>query len=163
MKRKKLSVKIPAGADTGLRLKVSGEGERGMRGGPPGDLYIFVFVKQHDLFQRDGDDIVCEVPVSFVQVALGAEIDVPTLFGKARMRIPAGTQTHKMFRLRGKGLPNIRHQGQGDQYVRTIVETPTKLNTPQKELLEEFAKLSGEQHNPITQGFFEKVKDLFGG
>ena len=163
MKRKKLSVKIPAGADTGLRLKVSGEGERGIRGGPPGDLYIFVFVKKHELFQRDGDDIVCEVPVSFVQVALGAEIDVPTLFGKARMRIPAGTQTHKMFRLRGKGLPNIRHQGQGDQYVRTIVETPTKLSTRQKELLEEFAKISGEQHNPITQGFFEKVKDLFGG
>jgi molecular chaperone DnaJ len=163
LKRKKLSVKIPAGAETGLRLKVSGEGERGLRGGPSGDLYIFITVRAHELFERDGDDIICEVPISFVQAALGAEIDVPTLFGKARMRIPTGTQTHKMFRLRGKGLPNIRQHGQGDQFVRVIVETPTKLTVRQKELIEEFAKISGEQHNPLTQSFFEKVKDLFGG
>jgi molecular chaperone DnaJ len=163
LKRKKLSIKIPAGAETGLRLKVTGEGERGQRGGPPGDLYIFITVKPHDLFERDGDDIVCEVPISFVQAALGAEIEVPTLFGKAMMRIPTGTQTHKMFRLRGKGLPNLRHHGQGDQFVRAIVETPTKLTARQKELLEEFAQISGEQHNPISQGFFDKVRDLFGG
>ncbi len=163
LRRKKLSVKIPAGAETGLRLKVTGEGERGFRGGPPGDLYIFITVKPHELFERDGDDIVCEVPISFTQAALGAEIEVPTLFGKAKMKIPAGTQTHKMFRLRGKGLPNIRQHGQGDQFVRVMVETPTKLTTRQKELLEEFARVSGEQHNPITQGFFDKVKDMFGG
>lgn len=163
LKRKKLSVKIPAGAETGLRLKVTGEGERGMRGGPPGDLYIFITVKPHELFERDGDDIICDVPFSFTQAGLGAEIEVPTLFGKAKMKIPAGTQTHKMFRLRGKGLPNLRHHGQGDQFVRVVVETPTKLTARQKELLEEFAKISGEQHNPISQGFFDKVKDLFGG
>ncbi len=163
LKRKKLSIKVPPGAETGLRLKVTGEGERGIRGGPPGDLYIFITVKPHELFERDGDDIVCEVPVSFVQAALGADIEVPTLFGKARMKIPAGTQTHKMFRLRGKGLPNLRQHGQGDQFVRVVVETPTKLTQRQKELLEEFAKISGEQHNPITQSFFDKVKEVFGG
>lgn len=163
LRRKKLSVKIPAGAETGLRLKVTGEGERGFRGGPPGDLYIFITVKPHELFERDGDDIVCEVPVSITQSALGAEIEVPTLFGKAKMKIPAGTQTHKMFRLRGKGLPNIRQHGQGDQFVRVVVETPTRLTSRQKELLEEFAHISGEQHNPISQGFFDKVKDMFGG
>jgi molecular chaperone DnaJ len=163
LKRKKLSVKIPAGASTGLRLKVSGEGERGVRGGPPGDLYLFIFVRPHELFQRDEDDIVCEVPISFAQAALGAEIEVPTLFGKARMKVPAGTQTHKKFRLRGKGLPNLRHQGQGDQYVRVIVETPTKLTQRQKELLQELGTLSGEKHHPISEGFFEKVKDMFGG
>ena len=163
LKRKKLSIKVPPGAETGLRLKVTSEGERGVRGGPPGDLYIFITVSPHELFERDGDDIVCEVPVSFVQAALGADIDVPTLFGKARMKIPAGTQTHKMFRLRGKGLPNLRQHGQGDQFVRVVVETPTKLTQRQKELLEEFAKISGEQHNPITQSFFDKVKEIFGG
>jgi molecular chaperone DnaJ len=163
LKRKKLSIKIPQGAETGLRLKVSGEGERGIRGGPPGDLYIFISVQLHELFQRDGDDIVCEVPISFVQAALGSDIEVPTLFGKARMKVPAGTQTNKMFRLRGKGLPNLRQHGQGDQFVRVLVETPTKLTTRQKELLEEFAKESGEQHNPISQGFFDKVREILGG
>lgn len=163
LKRKKLSIKVPPGAETGLRLKVTGEGERGVRGGPPGDLYIFITVQPNELFERDGDDIVCEVPVSFVQAALGSDIEVPTLFGKARMKIPAGTQTHKMFRLRGKGLPNLRQHGQGDQFVRVVVETPTKLTQRQKELLEEFAKISGEQHNPITQSFFDKVKEVFGG
>ncbi|KXK39700.1 MAG: Chaperone protein DnaJ [Candidatus Hinthialibacteria bacterium OLB16] len=163
LKRKKLSVKVPAGAETGLRLKVTGEGERGLRGGPPGDLYIFITLHPHELFERDGDDIICEVPVSFVQAALGAEIEVPTLFGKARMKVPAGTQTHKMFRLRGKGLPNLRSHGQGDQFVRVILETPTRLTQRQKELLEEFARISGEQHNPISKGFFDKVRDVFGG
>lgn len=163
LKRKKLSVKVPPGAETGLRLKVTSEGERGVRGGPPGDLYIFITVHPHELFERDGDDIICEVPVSYVQAALGAEIEVPTLFGKARMKVPAGTQTHKMFRLRGKGLPNLRSHGQGDQFVRVIIETPTRLTQRQKELLEEFARISGEQHNPISQGFFDKVRDIFGG
>ncbi len=163
LKRKKLSIKVPPGAETGLRLKVTSEGESGVRGGPPGDLYIFITVQPHELFERDGDDIVCEVPVSFVQAALGSDIEVPTLFGKARMKIPAGTQTHKMFRLRSKGLPNLRQHGQGDQFVRVVVETPTKLTQRQKELLEEFAKISGEQHNPITQSFFDKVKEVFGG
>ena len=163
LRKKKISVKIPVGADTGLRLKVSGEGERGVQGGPPGDLYIFISIKPHELFQRDGDDLVCSVPISFTQAALGAEIEVPTLYGRARMKIPAGTQTHKMFRLRGKGLPNLRTHTPGDQYVRVIVETPTKLNARQKELLEEFAKESGEQHHPIAQGFFNKVKEILGG
>jgi len=161
--RRKLTVKVPAGTDTGLRLKVSGEGEGGIRGGPPGDLYIFLAVRPHEIFDRDGDDIICEVPISFIQAALGAEIEVPTLSGKARMKVPAGTQTHKIFRLRGKGLPNLRGHGGGDLFARVVVETPTKLNARQKELLEEFAKISGEQHNPIIQGFFEKVKDVFGG
>lgn len=163
LKRKKLSVKIPLGADTGLRLKVTGEGERGVQGGPSGDLYIFIVVRPHDLFQRDGDDIVCDVPISFTQAALGAEIEVPNLYGKSRMKIPAGTQTHKMFRLRGKGIPNLRSRTPGDQYVRVIVETPTKLSARQKDLLEEFAAESGEQHHPLAKGFFDKVKEMLGG
>jgi molecular chaperone DnaJ len=161
--RKKLSVKIPAGTDNGLRLKVSGEGDRGLFGGPPGDLYIFLAVSPHKIFTREGDDILCDVPITFTQAALGAEIEVPTLFGKARMKVPSGTQTHTSFRLRGKGLPNLRQHGQGDQFVRAIVETPTRLSQHQKELLEEFAKESAEQHNPIMKGFFDKVKEVFSG
>lgn len=158
---RKISVKIPAGIDDGFRLRITGEGEAGMRGGRRGDLYILVYVKPHPIFGRHNNDIICEVPISFVQAALGSEVDVPTLNGKARMKIPAGTQSGKIFRLRGKGIPNLRGGGRGDEHVRIIVETPTNLNSEQRKILEEFARSCGEEVNPITRSFMKKIKQLF--
>ena len=158
---RKIHVKIPAGADTGLRLRVTGEGEAGARGGRAGDLYVYINVLPDEIFDRHGNDLVCEVPISFGQAALGADIEVPTLNGKARMRIPAGTQSGKIFRLRGKGLADLRGYGQGDQLVKVTVETPTGLNSRQKHLLQEFAQACGEGVNPRTSSFVEKVKRLF--
>lgn len=155
-----LSVKIPAGVDTGSRLKLRGEGENGSSGGPPGDLYVVIQVEPHPLFIRDGVDIICEVPIGFAQAALGSEIDVPTLEGKVKMKIPAGTQSGKAFRLKGKGIRDVHGYHQGDQHVRVIVETPTHLTPRQKELLREFAALGGEE--PLAKGFFDKVKQIFG-
>ncbi len=163
MTRRKVHVKIPRGAMTGLKLKVQGEGEPGFRGGPPGDLYIAISVAPHPIFKREGDDILCELPISFIQAALGAEISVPTLNGKVNMKVPAGTQTGKVFRLNGKGMPNLRGYGQGDELVRVSVETPTRLTSRQRELLEEFAKISGEETNPQSRSFFDKVKQVLGG
>jgi molecular chaperone DnaJ len=157
-----LSVKIPAGVETGNTIRLTGEGELGSFGGPPGDLYVYLMVDEHPLFKREGQDIICEVPVSFVQAALGTEIDVPTLTGSAKLKISAGTQPGHVFRLRGKGFPNLRGSGSGDQLCRIIVEVPTKLTAKQKELLEEFDRLSGENASPITKGFFDKVKEVFG-
>ncbi|MBX3023448.1 molecular chaperone DnaJ [bacterium] len=157
-----LSVKIPAGVDTGSRLKLRGEGEAGHHNGPAGDLYVIVHVREHPLFSRDGSNIVCEVPIGITQAALGAEIDVPTPHGKVKMKIPAGTQSGNVFRLKGKGVPDLRGYGQGDALVRVIVETPRKLTAKQRELLEEFARLSGEEVHPISKGFFDKVKEMFG-
>jgi molecular chaperone DnaJ len=147
-----LSVRIPAGVDTGSRLKLRGEGEGGRNGGPAGDLYVVLHVREHPLFIREGNDIVCDVPIGFTQAALGSEIDVPTPHGKVKMKVPPGTQSGNVFRLKGKGVPDVRGYGHGDALVRVVVETPKKLNARQRELLEEFARLSGEEYTR-SQGF----------
>jgi len=157
-----LSVKIPAGVDNGSRLKLRGEGENAPPGGAPGDLYVVIQVEPHPIFMRDNLDIICDVPISFVQAALGAEIDVPTLDGKVKMKIPSGTQSGKLFRMKGKGIKDVHGLQQGDQHVRVTVETPTRLTARQKELLKEFAALGGEEVNPLSKGFFDKMKELFG-
>jgi molecular chaperone DnaJ len=157
----KIKLRIPAGVDTGSRLRSSGNGEAGLRGGPAGDLYVILHVKPHEIFQRDGDDLICEVPVGFVQAALGAEIEVPTLSGKTHIKIPAGTQPGTTFRLKGKGIKNVQGFGSGDLHVRVNVEVPSHLNHAQKAKLQEFAELCDETVNPLTQSFFEKAKKLF--
>lgn len=156
---KTLSVKIPAGVESGSRLRLSGEGEPGHNGGPPGDLYVVVTVKEHPIFSREDDDLLCEVPISFVQAALGSKIEVPTLKGKATVKIPAGTQDGKVFRLKGLGVPNLKGYGTGDQLVKIRVQIPTKLTQKQRELLEEYARLSGESVS--DEGILEKVKNMF--
>ena len=157
-----LSVKIPPGVDNGSRLKLRNEGEGGIAGGPAGDLYVVIQVQPHPLFVRDRLDIICEVPISFVQAVMGAEIDVPTLEGKVKMKIPPGTQSGKAFRLKGRGIRHIQGYQQGDQLVRVAVETPTHLTARQKDLLKEFAVLGGEEIHPLSKGFFDKVKQIFG-
>jgi len=156
-----LSVRIPAGVDSGSRLKLRGKGEAGGNGGPPGDLYVVLVVREHPLFVRHGQDIICEAPISFTQAALGAEIDVPTLRGKQRVKVQPGTQTGTAVRLRGEGVPDVHRYGRGDQIVHLVVETPTKLSPRQKELLEEFARTEGEEVQPMTKSFLEKVKEIF--
>ena len=141
---------------------MSGEGELGEHGGPPGDLYIYLSVEEHQLFRREGQDVILEVPVSFSQAALGTELEVPTLNGHEKLKVPAGTQPGHVFRLRGKGFPHLRGSGAGDQVCRVMVEVPTKLSSKQKELLKEFEGLSKEDGTPITKGFFETVKKVFG-
>lgn len=158
---RKLNVKIPAGIENGMRLRISGEGEAGLRGGQRGDLYVLVYVKPHEIFERHNSDIYCEIPISMVQAALGAEIDVPTLEGKVKMKIPGGTQSGRIFRLKGKGIADLHDHGRGDELVRITVETPANLNAEQKRLLEEFAKVSGEDAFPKAQSFMNKLKDLF--
>jgi len=158
--RKKLKVKIPAGVDTGARMKVSGEGEAGTRGAPAGNLYVMLHVRAHDVFQRDGDNIVCEVPLSFPRAALGCEIEVPTVHGPMVLKVPPGTQSGKLFRMKGKGMRNLEGY-QGDHFVRVLVETPTNLNQEQSELLQHFAAACGETVHPQSQSFFEKVARLF--
>jgi len=162
MRRRKVGVKVPAGSMTGLKLKVSGEGEAGFNGGTPGDLYIVLVVSPHPLFLREGDDLLCEFPISITQAALGTELQAPTLNGSVKLKIPSGTQTGKIFRLAGKGMPSLRGYGQGDQLVRVVVETPTKLTPKQRELLEEFARVSGEESHPQSRTFFDKVRQVFG-
>ncbi len=151
-RRRKLEVKIPAGVDTGSRLRVGGEGEAGEKGGPPGDLYVEIYVKPHSIFTRHENDIIMETSISFTQAALGDEIIVPTLDGKAKMKIPAGTQNGETFRLRGKGFPSLHISGKGDELVKIKVEVPTKLNERQKQLLREFAEAGGEKVK--SRGFF---------
>ncbi|WP_374724607.1 molecular chaperone DnaJ [Calidifontibacillus erzurumensis] len=163
-KRKKIHVKIPAGVDDGQQMRVAGQGEPGINGGPPGDLYIVFHVRPHEFFERDGDDIYCEMPITFTQAALGDEIEVPTLHGKVKLKIPAGTQTGTRFRLKGKGVPNVRGYGHGDQHIKIRVVTPTNLTSRQKELLREFAEISGENHQTeYDDSFFAKVKRAFKG
>lgn len=157
----KIKLKIPGGVDTGSRLRSMGNGQAGLRGGPPGDLYVVLHVKPHEIFQRDGDDLLCEVPVGFVQAALGTEIEVPTLGGTAQIKIPAGTQPGTMFRLKGKGVKNVQGYGFGDLHVRVMVEVPTHLTSAQKAKLEEFAALCNGKESPLSQGFFEKAKKFF--
>lgn len=167
-KTRSIKVKVPPGVDNGSRLRLAGEGEAGTRGGPPGDLYVYIHVKQHKLFRREGDDLICEIPLSFVQAALGDEIDVPTLEGKEKLKIPEGTQPGTVFRIRGKGIPHLNGFGRGDQHVRIKVMIPGKLSEKQKELLREFARLdNGESVQGKGQAgdksFFEKMKDAFMG
>jgi molecular chaperone DnaJ len=157
-----LSVKVPGGVDNGSRLKLRSEGESAPPGGAPGDLYVVIQVEPHPIFTRENLEVLCDIPISFVQAALGAEIDVPTLEGKVKMKIPAGTQSGKVFRLKGKGVKDVHNYQQGDQHVRVTVETPTHLTGRQKELLKEFAMLGGEDINPLSKGFLEKVRELFG-
>lgn len=163
-KRRKIHVKIPAGIDDGQQLRMAGQGETGTNGGPAGDLYVVFHVRDHEFFERDGDDIFCEMPITFVQAALGDEIEVPTLHGKVKLKIPAGTQTGTKFRLKGKGVPNVRGYGVGDQHILVRIITPTKLTDKQRQLLREFADISGSvplgEHE---QGFFAKVKRAFKG
>jgi molecular chaperone DnaJ len=157
-----LTVKIPAGVETGTRLRLAGEGEAGMRGGPPGDLYVVISVEEHPIFARRGDDLYCEVPIGFTQAALGAQIEIPTVSGKAVLKIAAGSQTGREFRIKGKGLPNIRGYGRGDLIARIFVEVPTHLTAKQRELLEQYARLENGAGSPLVQGFWDKVKTLFG-
>lgn len=165
-RQRKIHVKIPAGVDEGSQLRVTGEGEAGQRGGPNGDLYIVLRVKSHDFFEREGDDIYCEVPLTFAQAALGDEIEIPTLTEKVKLKIPAGTQTGTYFRLKGKGVPKLRGYGQGDQQVKVTVVTPTKLTDSQKDLLREFAQTGGEstsEQEEHHESIFERMKRAFRG
>jgi len=157
-----LSIKIPAGVETGNTIRLTGEGELGIHGGPPGDLYVYLAVEEHPLFQRSGQDIICDVPISFAQAALGTDLEVPTLTGNMKLKIPAGTQPGQSFKLRGKGFPHLRGSGSGDQVCRVMVEVPTKLTSRQKELLQEFDQLTGDHTTPISKGFLNKVKEIFG-
>lgn len=162
-KDRALSVNIPAGVETGTRIRLAGEGEAGMRGGPPGDLYIFVEVAQHDLFERDGVNLYCRVPVSMANAALGGSIEVPTIDGgRGRVQIPAGSQSGRQMRLRGKGMPALRGGGVGDMFIELAVETPVNLTSRQKELLREFEEL-GEDNNPESKSFFSSVKSFWDG
>ena len=164
-RERSLSVNIPKGVEEGTRIRLAGEGEAGLRGGPAGDLYIFLSLSKHPIFEREGPHIFCEVPLTLTTAALGGQIEVPTLDGgRARVTIPPGTQSGKQFRLRSKGMPVLRGQNQfGDMYIETRVETPVNLTKRQKELLEEFAsEMDEEKNNPESEGFFSKVKDLFG-
>ena len=157
----KIKLKIPPGVDAGTRLRSGGNGEAGFRGGQQGDLYVILHVKAHEIFQRDGDDLHCEVPVSFIQAVLGAEIEVPTLEGKAIVKIPAGTQPGAVFRVKGKGVKDLQGYGHGDLHARIQVEVPTRLTHEQKTKLHEFAALLDGHETPMTQSFFEKAKKFF--
>src|SRR6056297_1441643 len=160
-KERALNVNIPAGVETGTRIRLAGEGEAGMRGGPPGDLYIFVEVSPHELFERDGVNLYCRVPVSMAKAALGGSIEVPTIDGgRGRVQIPGGSQSGRQMRLRGRGMPALRGGGLGDMFIELAVETPVNLTARQKELLEEFEKLS-EDNNPETKSFFSSVKSFW--
>ena len=154
-------MKVPPGVDEGSRLRLRGEGEAGLNGGPAGDLYVFLHVEAHDFFEREGSDLHCEIPISFVQAALGTELEVPTLEGPVKMKVPAGTQSGKVFRLKEKGLKNPQESGTGDLLVTVIVEIPTDLNAKQKKLLEEFETLNQESNSPQMYKFMHKMKNLF--
>ncbi len=160
-KKKTITVKIPAGVDDNSRLRVAGEGDAGLRGGPKGDLYVYLHVRRHKYFERDGTTIACEVPVSIVQATLGAEIKVPTLDGSVIMKVPAGTQPGKVLRMKGKGVVSLRSGQKGDQLVRIKVVVPTNLNDKQKDALQKFADVSGDNINPEEKSFLNKVKDFF--
>lgn len=157
-----IAVTIPAGIEEGQRLRLAGEGEAGIAGGPPGDLYVVVSIRPHPFFERDGMDLLCEVPIPFAKAALGAEIEVPTLEGKVSLRVPEGTQSGTVMKLRAKGLPALRSSARGDQLVRIFVEVPTKITDRQRELLEQFAAESGHEVSPQHKSFLDKLRDLFG-
>jgi molecular chaperone DnaJ len=157
--KSKINIKIPPGVEDGSRLRVPGEGDVGKRGGPPGDLYVLIRVKPHKLFQRDGSNLHYEQPISFVQASLGDKVEVPTLDGAVDLKIPAGTQSGTSFRVKGHGMPHLRWNGKGNLYVKVKVITPKRLSPKQKELLEEFADISGDEIYNDEKGFFDKVKD----
>lgn len=156
-----VKVRIPAGVSTGSKLRSAGKGEAGQMGGQAGDLYIVIHVVEHELFERHGDDLFCEVPIKFTLAALGGSINVPTLFGKGSLKIPTGTQTGTTFRLRGQGIPNLRGGGKGDLLIRVQVEVPTKLNAEQKAKLEDYAEACGDPAHPVSESFVEKAKKFF--
>jgi molecular chaperone DnaJ len=158
---KTLKVPIPPGVENGMRLRVAGQGEAGISGGPAGDLHVVIHVREHEMFEREGAHVHLEVPIPFVQAALGAEVEVPTLDGKVMLRVPEGTQSGKLMRLRGKGLPSVGSAARGDQIVRIFVEVPTSLTERQRELLGEFADESGTEISPMARGFLDKLRDLF--
>lgn len=161
-KHSKIQISIPAGIDEGQQIRISGKGEPGKNGGPSGDLYVVVHIKPHDYFEREGDNIYCDLPLTFTQAALGDEVEVPTVHGKVKLKIPAGTQTGKVFRLRGKGVPNVHGRGHGDQHIQVKVITPTHLTKRQKELLREFNDIGG--HGPLEEdSFFSRFKKAFKG
>lgn len=158
-----LKVKIPAGVDTGSRLRLAGEGEIGLRGGPPGDLFVYIYVQPHAVFKREGNHVIIDAEINFAQAALGDEISVPTLEGQAKLKVPEGTQSGTVLRMRNKGIPDVRGYGRGDQHVRIKVVTPTRLTSKQRELLREFGRIEGQKSRGADKGFFEKVKDAFTG
>ncbi len=161
---RKLSVNIPSGIEDGTRIRLAGEGEAGLRGGPAGDLYIFLSIKPHAFFQRDGADIFCRVPVSVTTAALGGDFEVPTIDGgRTKVKVPEGTQTGKQFRLKGKGMPVLRSGRVGDMYIQVAVETPRNLTRRQRELLHEFEQVSSDDNNPESTGFFARVRDFLEG
>ncbi|OMF34168.1 molecular chaperone DnaJ [Paenibacillus sp. FSL H8-0548] len=165
-RQRKINIRIPAGVDDGAQIRMTGEGEGGLRGGPAGDLYIVIRVKAHEFFERENDDIYCEVPLTFVQAALGDEIEIPTLTEKVKLKIPAGTQTGTYFRLKGKGVPKLRGYGQGDQHVKVTIVTPTSLNDDQKDLLRQFGGLSSDavsNDQEHHESIFDKMKKAFRG
>lgn len=162
--QKTLTVKIPVGVDDGDRIRISGEGEAGLNGGPPGDLYVVVHLAAHPVFRREGDHLHCEIPISFTVAALGGEIEVPTLEGHAKIKVPAETQTGKIFRLRGKGIKGVRSHDKGDLLCHVVVETPVKLTARQKELLEELEAISlkdGSRHSPRAKSWMDKAREFF--
>lgn len=160
--KQRIKVRIPAGVDNGMRLKMSGHGDAGEAGGPAGDLYVYIEVEPHEAFTREGDDVYLELPITFTEAALGAKKDAPTPLGEqARIQIPEGTQNGKLFRVSGKGFPNVHGQGQGDLLVRILVETPVKLNERQKDLLRSFEQLESPQNHPRKKGFLDKLKVFF--
>jgi molecular chaperone DnaJ len=162
-KDRSLNVNIPSGVETGTRIRLSGEGEAGLRGGPPGDLYIFIDVQQHPIFERDSDDLYCQIPVSMTTAALGGELEAPTLDGgRTRVKVPSGVQSGKRLRLRGKGMPALRGTGVGDLYIELAVETPVNLTSKQKDLLREF-EAEGQDNNPASKDFFSRVKNFWDG
>jgi molecular chaperone DnaJ len=161
-KKRTVSIKIPAGVHEGQGIRVGNEGEPGQRGGPRGDLYCYVRLRRHEFLERDGNNLIAVVPISFTQAALGATIDVPSLDGKEQLKIPAGTQYGNVFRIKGKGLPDLRTNRTGDQHVHIVIETPTRLNEKQEELLREFAKTENKKVSPKAVGFFEKLKKHIG-
>jgi len=157
----RIKIKIPAGVDGGARLRSSGNGEAGLRGGPPGDLFVVLHVQRHEIFTREGDDLQCEIPISFAQAALGDTIEVPTLTDSAQIKLPPGTQAGAVFRLKGKGVKNVQGYGHGDLMVRVQIEVPAHLNAAQRAKLEEFARLCDETVHPMRKSFFEKARSLF--
>ncbi len=160
-KMSRIMLKVPAGIADGSRLRSSRNGEAGTRGGPHGDLYVVIHIKEHKIFQREDDNLYCEVPIPFSSAALGGEVDVPTLEGKAHLKVPAGTQSGQIFKLRGKGIVNVNGRERGDLLARLIVEVPTRLNAEQRQKLEEFAALCGEENTPMRKSFFERAKEFF--
>ena len=160
-KMSRIMLKVPAGIADGSRLRSSRNGEAGTRGGPHGDLYVVIHIKEHKIFQREDDNLYCEVPIPFSSAALGGEVDVPTLEGKAHLKVPTGTQSGQIFKLRGKGIVNVNGRERGDLLARLIVEVPTRLNAEQRQKLEEFAALCGEENTPMRKSFFERAKEFF--